>query len=404
MKQSNWIVRTALCLAAAGLCACGQTGEPVSTAASSSCTVQEKPMNTEQLLADMTDEQKVGQLFLVRPDALDLSRTQQQIDDANAPGVTELTDAMRETLTRYPVGGTVFFGKNIENPDQLRTMTAELGSAGAIPLFIAVDEEGGRVARLANTPGFDLPRYESAAAVGAENDLAAAREMGFTIGTYLRDYGFNLDFAPVADLNTNPANPVIGKRAFGSDPDTVATLVGAVCDGFEEAGIACTLKHFPGHGDTADDTHTGSAVIHKTMEELKSCELVPFARNLEKAPLIMAAHIAVPEVTGNDTPASLSEPILTGLLRQELGFSGVIVTDSLSMQAITDHYTPGEAAVQAILAGADILLMPANLPEAFDAVNEAVQDGTISRERLDESVHRILVCKEKYDILTFDER
>ena len=361
-------------------------------------------MNIEQLLTDMTDEQQVGQLFLVRPDALDLSRAQQQIYDANAPGVTELTDAMRETLTRYPVGGAVFFGKNIESPDQLRTMTAELGSTGAIPLFIAVDEEGGRVARLANTPGFDLPRYESAAAVGAENDLAAARKMGFTIGTYLRDYGFNLDFAPVADLNTNPANPVIGQRAFGSDPDTVAALVGAVCDGFEEAGIACTLKHFPGHGDTAEDTHTGSAVIRKTMEELRSCELVPFARNLEEAPLIMAAHIAVPEVTGNDTPASLSEPILTGLLRQELGFSGVIVTDSLSMQAITDYYTPGEAAVQAILAGADILLMPANLPEAFDAVNEAVQDGTISRERLDESVRRILACKEKYDILTFDER
>lgn len=199
---------------------------------------------------------------------------------------------------------------------------------------------------MANNAAFDLPQYESAAAVGTSGNPEDARAMGRTIGGYLKEYGFNLDFAPVADVNTNPDNPVIGTRAFSSEPQTAADLVGGACAGFADAGIACTLKHFPGHGDTSEDTHVGTVTLNKTLDDLRSCELVPFAQNVNNAPLIMAAHITVPQVTGDDTPASLSSVMLTDLLRGELGYQGLIVTDSLAMQAITDVYTPGQGGGQ----------------------------------------------------------
>ena len=181
---------------------------------------------------------------------------------------------------------------------------------------------------------------------------------------------------------------------------TCALPICGACAGFADAGIACTLKHFPGHGDTSEDTHVGTVTLNKTLDDLLSCELVPFAQNVNNAPLIMAAHITVPQVTGDDTPASLSSVMLTDLLRGELGYQGLIVTDSLAMQAIIDVYTPGQAAVKALQAGADLLLMPNGLADAYTAVLEAVQDGTIPQQRLDESVQRILQCKYQYGILT----
>lgn len=298
------------------------------------------------------------------------------------------------------MGGVVIFGKNLESPQQITQFLDDLQQASDTPLFTAIDEEGGLVARLANNAAFDLPQYESAAAVGTSGNPEDARAMGRTIGGYLKEYGFNLDFAPVADVNTNPDNPVIGTRAFSSEPQTAADLVGGACAGFADAGIACTLKHFPGHGDTSEDTHVGTVTLNKTLDDLRSCELVPFAQNVNNAPLIMAAHITVPQVTGDDTPASLSSVMLTDLLRGELGYQGLIVTDSLAMQAITDVYTPGQAAVKALQAGADLLLMPNGLADAYTAALEAVQDGTIPQQRLDESVQRILQCKYQYGILT----
>ena len=348
----------------------------------------------------LTPEEKIGQLFIIRPDALDLTLPQETINDAKADGVTMLTDAMRETLQAYPVGGICQFGKNITDPEQLAQFNADLQAASRTPLFIAVDEEGGAVARLANHPAFDLPQYESAAAVGASGDPADACGMGQTIGAYLKEYGFNMDFAPDADVNTNPDNPIIGTRAFSSDAATAAEMAAAAADGLRTGGILPTLKHFPGHGDTSEDTHVGTVTLNKTLDDLRSCELVPFAQNVNNAPLIMAAHITVPQVTGDDTPASLSSVMLTDLLRGELGYQGLIVTDSLAMQAITDVYTPGQAAVKALQAGADLLLMPNGLADAYTAVLEAVQDGTIPQQRLDESVQRILQCKYQYGILT----
>lgn len=350
-------------------------------------------------LTGMTLREKVGQMFFVRPDALDPAQEQEQIDDADADGVTALTDAMSAMLADYPVGGVVLFGKNITGPQQLTDLTGQLHAAMDAPLLIAVDEEGGAVARLASHPAFDLPRYESAAAVAAAGGAQAVQQMYAEIGGYLDSYGIDLDFAPDADVNTNPDNPVIGTRAFSSDPQTAAELVAAAVEGFADTGVLCCVKHYPGHGDTAEDSHKSLAATHKTWAELAACELLPFQAGVRAgADLVMAGHIAAPEVTGEDTPASLS-PQLMGRIRTGLGFSGAIVTDSLAMEGITGLYSAGEAAVLAVQAGADILLMPNGLAEAFDAVVAAVEEGAIPESRIDESAARVLALKEKRGLI-----
>lgn len=390
---------------AAMLAACGGTldnqesratamTEPQATAAESQMTeTTESETETETEPADaLTLEQKVGQLFIVRPDALDPSQESDQVNDADEDGVTEVTDTMKEMLAKYPVGGVCQFGKNITDPDQIIRFNQDLQCMSEIPMFIAVDEEGGRVARLANNDVFDLPKYESAAAVGTSGDTSNALEMGQTIGSYLKKYGFNLDFAPDADVNTNPDNPVIGTRAFSSDAQTAADMVGAAAGGLREEGILPTLKHFPGHGDTAEDSHTSLAVSYKSLEELQACEFLPFQAD-SGVHAVMIGHIAVPNVTGNDTPASLCEEMVNMVPDKE---NTLIITDSLSMQAITDAHPSGEVAVMAFEAGCDILLMPEDLEAAYDAILEAVQNGTISEERLDNSVNKILYYKQQF--------
>ena len=382
---------------AAMLAACGGTSdnkESQATAAESQVTeTTESETETETEPSDaLTLEQKVGQLFIVRPDALDPSQESDQVNDADEDGVTEVTDTMKEMLAKYPVGGVCQFGKNITDPDQIIRFNQDLQSISEIPMFIAVDEEGGRVARLANNDTFDLPKYESAAAVGTSGDTSNALEMGQTIGSYLKKYGFNLDFAPDADVNTNPDNPVIGTRAFSSDAQTAADMVGAAAGGLREEGILPTLKHFPGHGDTAEDSHTSLAVSYKSLEELQACEFLPFQAD-SGLHAVMIGHIAVPNVTGNDTPASLCEEMVNMVPDKE---NTLIITDSLSMQAITDAHPSGEVAVMAFEAGCDILLMPEDLEAAYDAILEAVQNGTISEERLDNSVNKILYYKQQF--------
>lgn len=360
----------------AALCACAAA--PQSTVPQLSAAPSAAPTPDSAL----TLEQKVGQLFIVRPDALDLTLAQETINDAKADGVTELTDAMRDALRTYPVGGICQFGKNITDPAQIKRFNDDLQAASQTPLFITVDEEGGRVSRLANNPAFDLPQYKN----GTIND---AHAMGQDIGGYLKQYGFNMDFAPVADVNTNPDNPVIGDRAFSSDAETAAQMVAEAAQGLRENGILPTLKHFPGHGDTKEDSHTALAVTHKTLAELQDCEFLPFAAD-SGLHAVMVGHIAAPNVTGDMTPATLS-PVLVGLVPD--AENTLIVTDSLAMEAITAAYTPGEAAVLALQSGCDVLLMPDGLPEAYNAVLQAVKDGTISEEQLDRSVDKILRYK-----------
>lgn len=341
----------------------------------------------EAKLTTMTLREKVGQLFWVRPETLDFSLN---------PEKKTLTQTMRQNLEQYPVGGIAVFKKNIQDENQLSSLIADFQSASKIPMIVAVDEEGGAVARLANHEAFSLPKYTSARDIGKTGDPEQVRQMGRTIGGYLRFYGFNLDFALVADVDSNPANPVIGRRAYSTDAQQTAQMVAAAVEGFHEAGMLCTVKHFPGHGDTGQDSHYGTATSYKTWEEMKAMEMLPFEAGIAAgADVVMTAHITTPNATTDGLPASLSYTMITERLRGELGFQGVIVTDALEMNAIKNHFTPAESAVAALRAGVDVLLMPSDLRAAFDGVVQAVEDGTLSEERLNESVRRILTLKQK---------
>ena len=348
----------------------------------------------EELLSTLTTRQKVGQLFVIRPDQLLTSISETSIHDAWEPGALSLTEEMRAVLEQYPAGGFALFGKNIDTPEQLSAFLRELAGACGIAPILSVDEEGGRVARLANAKAFShLPKVGSMAQIGSTGDPENARRAGASIGAYLAEFGFNLDFAPDADVNTNAQNIVIGDRAFGSDPTLVADMAAAYMAGLQSQGVGATLKHFPGHGDTSADTHAGYVAVDKTWEELRGAELIPFLANLEQADAVMVAHITLPRVTGDGLPATLSRELVTGRLREELGYQGLVITDALAMGAIEQAYSSAEAAVLAFLAGNDILLMPQSYPEAFEGVLAAVEDGRISMERLDESVLRILRFK-----------
>ena len=293
------------------------------------------------------------------------------------------------------MGGIIIFSGNISSPAQLKAMTAKMRSISKIVPFISIDEEGGSVARIASSAskGFKVTRYRSAASVGASGDPAKALEMGTTIGKYLKEYGFNLDFAPVADVNSNPKNQVIGSRAFSSNPNVAAKMVNAFIDGLHKNGVLSCIKHFPGHGDTTADTHKGYVAVNKTWAQLQAMELVPFKASIDNTDFVMVAHLTLPKITSDGLPASVSKELITGKLRGELGYKGLVITDALAMGAIAKNYTPAQTAVNAVLAGVDVLLNPADLPKAFDALVAAVKSGKISEERINESVLRILKVK-----------
>lgn len=352
----------------------------------------------KKILENMTLREKVGQLFVVRPDSLDFLQTDEQINDSSASGVTQMTSALKSAAAKYPVGGFVLFSKNIKDENSLIEFIAELKADSAIMPFVCVDEEGGVVARLANHPKFLLPQYSSAAAVGKSGNSDDALDMGKTIGGYLAKYGFNLDFAPVADVNTNPNNPIIGNRAFSSDAKIAAKMAYNMADGLSSCGIIPVFKHFPGHGDTAQDSHGELAISFKTKKELEECEWLPYGY-LNENYCVMVGHIAVPNLTGDYTPSSLSHKVVTEILRGEQKFGGVVITDSLAMGAITEQYSAQEAALGAILAGCDILLCPREFEETFEYIIQALKSGKISEQRLDESVFRILKLKKSYGLI-----
>ena len=352
-------------------------------------TMEEK---VEMQLRDLTLREKVGQLFCVRPEALDpgfkaWSKSQK------SRGIQEVNDSMRAFAARFPVGGVVLFGQNISSPVQLDSLTRHLKSLPGAPLLY-VDEEGGKVARIASNRSFPVEHFPQIGTFAAKNDSSEVYRYGYVIGTYLKEYGLDVDFAPVADVNTNPRNAVIGKRAFSSDPKVAAPLVVQFMKGLQEAGIAGCLKHFPGHGDTSTDTHYGYARTKKTWDELLECEILTFKEGIAAgAPLIMTAHVSAPNVTGSDIPSTLSEVIMKEKLRDELGYQGIIITDGMEMGAITRQFSSDEATLMSISAGADVILCPYDLREAFEAVIHAVEDGNLTEERIDESVRRVLLLK-----------
>ncbi len=349
--------------------------------------------DVEEQLKKMTLKEKVGQMFFVRIESLDPSIIWTTYDDLAQLKNQEITMKMRHINDQYPVGGIILYAWNIEDEAQLGRIIPQIRSLKGQPL-LCIDEEGGRVSRIANNPNFNVKKYESMAAIGDTGDPKNAYECGNTIGTYLKRYGFDIDFAPVADVNTNPDNIVIGPRAFSSDPAVAAPMVTNYLQGLKDAGITGCIKHFPGHGDTTADTHTGYVQSLKTWDEMKQCEMVTFRAGIQwGCQLIMTAHIAVPNVTGSDIPSTLSPVVLQDKLRGELGYQNIIITDGMEMGAITQHYTSGEAAVGSIMAGVDIVLGPRDFVEAFDAVMAAVNNGTISEERINQSVRRILKLK-----------
>lgn len=344
-------------------------------------------MKIDRVLDSMTLEEKVNQLFMITPEAL-----------TGVGTVIQAGDGTREALEEHPVGGLIYFAQNLKDPDQTRTMlenTQEYASArSGFPIFLSVDEEGGQVARVGSNPAFGVPEIGNMSEVGAGGDTQEAYETGSTIGAYLKDLGFNMDAAPDADVLTNPANEVVKYRSFGSDPELVSRMAAAELKGLNDQGIIGMYKHFPGHGGTTADSHEGYVYVEENLEELKSGALVPFQDGADNGlRVIMVSHIACPEVTGDNTPATLSRQLVTDLLRENMGFDGLVITDALNMGAITEQYSSGEAAVAALNAGVDMLLMPADFQAAYDGVMAALENGELTEERIDESVRRILEIK-----------
>lgn len=335
----------------------------------------------ETVIMEMSLEEKVAGLFLVTPEGIT------GVDTAVQAG-----DGTKKALEKYPVGGLIYFKKNIQSEEQIKTMIEKSLSYCKYPMFIAVDEEGGKVSRLAEA--LKLDNVGPMADVGSTGDSNQAYEAMKTVGGYLKNYGFNLDFAPVAEVLTNEDNTSIGDRAFSSDPEMTAQMVVSAMNGLKDAGIASCVKHFPGLGDASEDTHNGLVVVDKSLEELKQTELIPFVKAIEnEADMIMVGHISLPQLSGDQLPASMSKEVITDLLRSELGFNGVVITDAMDMGAITEYYGADEAAIRALKAGADMVLMPEDFELAYEGVLAAVKDGTISEERINDSLKRIFRIK-----------
>ncbi len=341
----------------------------------------------QTLLDGMTTQEKICQLLIVHPEALTGGGT-----------VTGMTDELAAALRAYPVGGLLLSAGNMTSGEQLAALTAALSNGCKTAPLISVDEEGGRVARLMNTVGTTkLGSMYSYRAQGTQG----AHDNAQTIARDIAAYGFNTDFAPVADVWTNKRSNAIGDRAYSDDYDEAAELVAAAVKGFHDGGVICCLKHFPGHGSTKTDSHNGAATVDKTLPQLRQEDLKPFMSGIAAgADMVMVGHLTVP--TMDDVPASLSRKIVTNLLRYDLGFRGVIVTDGLQMQALA-QYADGEKAVLALAAGNDMLLEISDVPGTVAAIEKALVDGTLTQAALDQSVLRVLQLKLAHGIVDMPE-
>lgn len=347
-------------------------------------TEEEKPSLVDETLAGMTLHEKICQMMFVTPEEL-----------TGEDGVTVAGDATRQALENYPVGGIVYFAKNLESQDQVKEMIDNSQKDSSIGLFVATDEEGGVVNRLMDTVG---TTYIGSMYYYKDDGDETAYENAYTIANDMSALGFNLDFAPVADVWSNPDNTVIGERAYSDDYAQAAELVGNAVKGFNDGGVMCTLKHFPGHGDTAEDSHYSSAYVHRTKEEIMADEMQPFRSGIEAgAEFVMVGHLIVPDI--DEVPATLSYKIATGILRDELKFEGVAITDSFEMESIADNYSVDDAVVMSVKAGMDMILQPKDMASAVNSIEQAVADGELSEDRIDESVRRILTLKESRGLL-----
>ena len=331
-------------------------------------------------LAGMSLEEKVGQLFIIAAD-----------------------ENFENLIRTYHVGGVILFSRHTRSLSDTMQLIEQVRQAAPLSPFIAVDQEGGRVSRLSFATTIPTAR-----SVG-NHSAGALQQMGMLVGRELQALGFNLNFAPVLDVDTCKENPVIGNRSFGDDPYVVAQLGSAYIRGLHNSGILSAAKHFPGHGDTSSDSHFVLPIVNQSRDRLETVEMLPFRVALRSdVDMIMAAHVHYPALDPTpNLPASLSQSILTGILRQEMGFRGIIITDAMNMRAITNLMDSGQAAQSAFQAGADIILMPQDLPVAYHALLSSVKTGEISITRVDESVRRILSLKLRFPegrTLPFDAR
>lgn len=334
-------------------------------------------------LDSLSVEEKVAQLFFITPEQL-----------TGIGCVIQAGDPTKQAIAKYPVGGLIYFAKNIKTEEQIKGMLSNIKSYSSITPFLGIDEEGGKVSRITES-GLPGPSFDPMMTLGSSGDPATVEEAGSIIGEYLASLGFNLDFAPVCDVVSDPDHSSIATRSFGGDPEAVSEMAGAFASGLHSKHILSCMKHFPGLGNSSADSHTGTVTIEDTLDELRATDLVPYEEAIAaKAPFIMVGHASYPSISGDDTPASMSPAIITDLLRKEMGYTGVVITDALNMKAVSEYYTAEDAAVASILAGADMLLMPDDFQEAYEGVLAAVNDKRISKERLDLSVARILMLKE----------
>ena len=357
--------------------------EPTASAAAETVTPVPEPDEAEKRLAEMTLREKLCQLMIVKPQML-----------VNRSALTAVDDTLREAMKEYPVAGFLLAGEHIKTAEQLSALTRDLQRAGDNRLMLAVDEEGGRVARLmtvvGTTPLKDMYSYRN-------EGTKTAYQNAWTLAQDLRRFGFNTDFAPVADVWSVKENDVIGNRAYSDDYDQAAELIASAVHGFRDGGVLCALKHFPGHGSTTTDSHVEAADVRKTLDQLKKQDLKPFAAGIEAgADMVMVGHLTVK--AADSVPATMSRAIMTDLLRGEMGFDGVIITDSLQMKA-AGAWSDGEKAVKCLAAGADLLLEIEDVPGAVKALEQAVETGELSEARIDESVLRVLRMKLNRGIL-----
>ncbi|SEN01606.1 beta-N-acetylhexosaminidase [Paenisporosarcina quisquiliarum] len=332
-------------------------------------------------LSDLSLEEKVGQMIF-----------------AGIKG-TDITNETKKIISTHQVGGIILFKDNLKNANQsvsLLNAIKQENTNNKVPLFLGVDEEGGRISRLPELT--KLPTNEE---LGKRNDISLSYNIGKLLGKELSAFGFNLDFAPVLDINSNPHNPIIGDRSFGTDAELVSELGLQMMKGIQSEQVISVIKHFPGHGDTAVDSHKELPIIQKSLEELQALELIPFKHAVEQgAEVVMVGHILLPKIDST-YPASISERIITDVLREQLGYEGIIITDDMTMKAILNNLEIGESAVSAVKAGNDIVLVAhnyANVKKAIDSIIKAIENGEITEQRIDESVKRILSIKKKYNL------
>ena len=329
-------------------------------------------------MEQLTLEQKIAQMFIV-------SYQKESIDE------------QLESILSLKPGGFILFKDNFTTYENTLQLIETIKNSADIPMWIAVDQEGGRVQRLTPTEQLQATLIPSMAVLGKTKDTRLAYEVGTVISEELRVFDVNMDFAPVLDVVEDPNNQVIGDRSFGSDPNIVADMGISLGKGLEDHHVLAVYKHFPGHGATITDSHYELPVITKSKEELYAVDLVPFQKAIDQgAKVMMIGHLAVPSLTGDDTPASLSKPVITDLLKTKMGFQGLVITDALNMKALTDHYTEKQIYEMAISAGVDILLMPSDLERAITYVKESIQEGIITEEQINQSVEKILKFKYQY--------